>query len=171
MGESSKKRHWWRKWDAKSRLLALCGAIALGWVLIWGPVGLAEKPANPEFCVLWCHNMEPEYESWQVSEHNSQICGECHLPEEPVTSLVWDAYFGMRDVWAFNVVGEWDEPIYATERTQTFVQENCIRCHGTTAHAAVSEDRYCWECHRDIYHRGQAWESEQAQRRSDDPRN
>ncbi len=160
-----------KRWDAKTRLLALCAVVAVGWVVIWGPIGLGVKPSNPKFCIWWCHNMQPQYDAWRVSVHNSQICAECHLPEEPVSALFWDAMFGARDIWKFNIVGEWDEPIYASERTRTFAQENCIRCHGTTAHAAISEDRYCWDCHREIYHRGQAWAVEQAQRRTDDSRN
>lgn len=164
------KRRFWRRWAAKNWVIAGFIALSAAWFLIWGPVGLAELPARPTFCLM-CHNMQLEYDAWRISDHNSQICGDCHLPEEPVTRLVWDSYFGMRDMWKFYVVGEWDEPIEAKPRTRTFVQENCIRCHGTKAHAAISPDRYCWECHREIYHRQQAWSAEQARRRSDDQRN
>lgn len=156
--------------DLKSWIIAVFALVGVAWFLVWGPVGLAEIPASPEFCVR-CHNMEPEYASWQVSKHNSQICGDCHLPEEPVARLFWDSVFGMRDMWEFNVIGEWSEPIKATPRTQRFLQENCIRCHGTKAHAAVSEYRFCWECHREIYHRQQLWKDDQTTRRNHDPRN
>jgi cytochrome c nitrite reductase small subunit len=115
--------------------------------------------------------MQLQYDSWHVSVHNAQICADCHLPEEPVASLFWDAVFGIRDLWKFNVVGEWAEPIRATPRTQRFVQENCIRCHGARVHASISDERFCWECHRELYHRNQLWKDEQVTRRSDDPRN
>jgi len=46
-----------KRWDAKTRLLALCVVVAVGWVVIWGPIGLGVKPSNPRFCNLWCHNM------------------------------------------------------------------------------------------------------------------
>jgi cytochrome c nitrite reductase small subunit len=169
-GDPSSRRSSWRKWDWKSWVIAAFGALALAWFLIWGPVGLAEIPADPTFC-LGCHNMQLEYDSWHVSAHNAQICGDCHLPAEPVSRLFWDAVFGIRDIWKFRVVGEWDEPIRAKPRTQAFVQENCIRCHGAKVHAAISDERFCWECHREFYHRNQLWKDEQASRRYDDPRN
>ena len=164
-------RHaWWRRFGWQSWIIAAFAAVAVAWFVIWGPIGLAEIAARPTFCAS-CHNMQLEYSSWQVSKHNSQICGDCHLPEEPVHRLFWDSIFGVRDVWEFRVVGKWNEPIRAKPRTQRFLQENCIRCHGTKVHAAISNDRYCWECHREIYHRTQLWENEQAARRAYDPRN
>lgn len=165
------KRRWWRRWDWKSWLLAACGSVFLAWFLIWGPVGLAEVPANPTFCIRLCHNMQPQYDTWSVSAHNSQICGDCHLPQEPVSRLLWEGYFGARDLWKFYVVGSWEEPIKAKPRTHTFLQDNCMRCHGVMAKVAESSERYCWDCHRGITHRGQDWKTEQAQRRTDDPRN
>lgn len=170
MSEQPAERSWWRRWDWKSRVIAGFVAITVAWFLIWGPIGLAEIPANPAFCVS-CHNMQLEYSSWRVSKHNAQICADCHLPHEPVASLFWEAVFGIRDVWEFRIVGKWEEPIRAKPRTQRFLQENCIRCHGAKVHAAISEDRYCWECHRELYHRSQLWKDEQALRRSHDPRN
>lgn len=169
MAEDLGTSKWWRRWDAKSWVIAAFVAVFSAWFLIWGPVGLAEIPANPTFCVN-CHNMEPEYDTWRASKHNAQICGDCHLPEEPIAHLFWDGIFGIRDLWKFNVVGSWPEPIRATGRSQRFIQENCIRCHGAKVHAAVSEDRHCWECHREMYHRQQAWKADQDQRRRDDPR-
>ena len=170
MAEDLGTTRWWKRWDAKSWVIAGLVAVMAAWIVIWGPIGLAEVPANPTFCVR-CHNMQLEYDTWHTSKHNAQICGDCHLPEEPISHLFWDGVFGVRDLWKFNFVGRWDEPIRATERTKRFIQENCIRCHGAKVHAAVSEDRNCWECHREMYHRQQEWKAEQDLRRRDDPRN
>lgn len=160
---------WWRRWTWQSWTLSVIAALFVVWFLAWGPVGLMEIPARPEFCAT-CHNMQIEYDSWRVSVHSSQVCGDCHLPVEFFSRTAWDAFFGMRDFYKFHVVGEWDEPIVGQPHTVRFVQENCIRCHGYTAHAAISEDRQCWDCHREMLHRHQLWKDEQAQRRIDDPR-
>lgn len=160
----------WRTWSWQSWVVATIAVTFVAWFFAWGPVGLMELPANPKFC-LSCHNMQLEYDAWQTSVHSSQICGDCHLPEEFFSRTAWDAYFGMRDFYKFSIIGKWDQPIHASAPTKQFLQDNCIRCHGFTAHAAVSEDEYCWSCHRELFHRNQLWKVEQAQRRTDDPRN
>jgi cytochrome c nitrite reductase small subunit len=168
--DSQAKRHWWHRSGWRDWVIAGFVLLFAGWFVIWGPIGLAELPASPEFCAS-CHNMQPEYQSWHVSKHNAQICADCHLPAEPVSRLFWDSILGIRDVWEFAVVGKWPEPIRALPRTQEFLQQNCIRCHGAKVHAAVSSERYCWQCHRELYHRQQLWKDEQTLRRSYDPRN
>ncbi len=165
------KRRWWRRWDWKSWLLAACGLVFLAWFLIWGPVGLAEVPANPTFCIRLCHNMQPQYDTWSVSapDHRSAATAtshksRCHDCCGRVTSAPGTC-------GEFYVVGSWEEPIKAKPRTHTFLRDNCMRCHGVMAKVAESSERYCWDCHRGITHRGQDWKTEQAQRRTDDPRN
>jgi nitrate/TMAO reductase-like tetraheme cytochrome c subunit len=42
-----------------------------------GTIGFLEYSAQPGFCNN-CHNMEPYYESWQNSSHNTVPCIKCH---------------------------------------------------------------------------------------------
>lgn len=170
MAVTEKRKSWWRRWRWQNWVLSVLGLAFVVWFLAWGPMKLIHYTENPSFCAS-CHNMQLEYDTWNTSIHSSQICSDCHIPPQFIKGTVWDAYFGMRDFYEFYVKGEWPDPILALPPSKEFLKENCIRCHGYTAHASVSEDRDCWDCHRELYHRNQLWQAEQAQRRIDDPRN
>ena len=163
------KRRWYRRLTWQSWALVVIGFLFVVWFAAWGPMKLMTLPANPKFCAS-CHNMQMEYDTWHTSKHSGLICGDCHIPPQFFKGLVWDAYFGARDFYKFYGVGKWDEPLLAQPHSWEFVQENCIRCHEYRAHSSISDDRNCWDCHREMYHRQQLWAEEQTQRRIDDPR-
>ncbi len=58
-------------------ILALQAVIVALVVGAFGTVGFLEYSAQPGFCNN-CHNMEPYYESWLQSSHNTVPCIKCH---------------------------------------------------------------------------------------------
>lgn len=134
-------------------LVVLVILMAVFAFVFFGPPGVAEVVAEPEFCAR-CHVMEPQYQAWQQSQHDfMDTCNECHLPNDGfIEHWFWDGVVGVRDVvkWNLNLV---PEHIEARERSKDWIQENCRRCHGeimTDVHPP--DDRWCWECHRESYH-------------------
>lgn len=126
--------------------------VLAGLFAAFGPPELYAKSETPEFCA-GCHNMAPQYEAWfHVGAHRGITCVDCHLPNEnfPV-HLAWKSVTGMRDLmeWHLGLVSE--DP-KASERTKTWIQANCMRCHGEIM-ARVNEDRWCWTCHRQFQHK------------------
>lgn len=127
---------------------------AIGAFVMFGPPHVAATFAEPTFCAS-CHIMENQYEAFEASVHSRlDSCNDCHLPNTGfVRHYAAEAFVGARDLlyWNLNRI---PEHIEARERSRHWIQENCVRCHRLllgALHPAV-EDRWCWECHRQIYH-------------------
>src|SRR5208282_819291 len=75
---SPRPRSIWRKVRAiLYPALALLGAWLFLMVIMAGAA--TWYTSRPEFCNS-CHNMEPYYESWKKSKHNTVTCIKCHVP-------------------------------------------------------------------------------------------
>ena len=65
------------------------------------------------------------------------------------------AYSGYRHVSAF-MLGNIPDAIRARQYSKDIIQENCLRCHETTASGMIENsmelDRYCYDCHRSVAH-------------------
>lgn len=129
-------------------------AAALGAFIMFGPPGLAETIARPEFCRS-CHIMEPQYRSYVMSPHGdaTESCNDCHLPNDSfVRHWVADAFVGTRDLIEWNLA-IFPEYIRVKPRSERWLTENCHRCHGDlVAHVAIPDDTHCWDCHRNVQH-------------------
>lgn len=112
----------------------------------------------PETCAN-CHVMDSQYENWYHAPHEKVTeCVDCHLPHENVVAYYLEkGRQGAKDVFAFTT-GNIPVAIRASARSQSIIQDNCIRCHSTTVETIVMDpggqpfDRHCWDCHRSVAH-------------------
>ncbi|HXX58676.1 MAG TPA: cytochrome c nitrite reductase small subunit [Thermodesulfovibrionales bacterium] len=133
-------------------LIVMIAGITLFIFLSLGPPKLLAKSESPNFC-SGCHVMESEYEAWiHTGAHRRNRCIDCHLPNENLgLHYVWKSIDGLKDS-LFFYSGRIPEQIKLSSHGQKVLQENCIRCHGTTVEF-INHDRKCWECHRGITHK------------------
>lgn len=132
------------------------GVLLIGIVafVMFGPPRYAETINRPAFCRS-CHVMEPQYQSYVRGTHRNVVesCNDCHLPNNSfVRHWVADAFVGTRDLvkWNLNLVPAYVE---AKPRSQRWIQENCVRCHGElNSHIELAEGVSCWDCHRETQH-------------------
>jgi len=117
----------------------------------------------PETCVN-CHVMAPQYATWGHSSHREvATCNDCHVPHNNVfNKYFFKAKDGLRHASMFALRME-PEVIFILEEGKEVVHNNCIRCHSQQLtdpklaakvpnHAHNTQDRVCWECHREVPH-------------------
>lgn len=115
---------------------------------------------NPEACIN-CHVMYPQYSSWMHSSHKRVAnCNDCHIPHTNILrKLFFKAQDGLRHATIFTLRLE-PQVILIKSGGKNVVQENCNRCHtGILSYhnsflrfADITDDVYCWHCHRDTPH-------------------
>ncbi len=124
------------------------------------PSYLSDKP---ETCVN-CHLMAPQYATWNHSSHREWAnCNDCHVPQNNVfNKFYFKAKDGLRHATVFTMRAE-PQVIFIKEEGAEVVHQNCIRCHQkqitdpklvatVDGHAVHTQDRKCWECHREVPH-------------------
>ncbi len=117
----------------------------------------------PETCVN-CHVMAPQYATWNHSSHREvATCNDCHVPHNNVfNKYYFKAKDGLRHASMFALRME-PEVIFILDEGKEVVHNNCIRCHSQQLtdpklaaqvpnHAHNTQDRVCWECHREVPH-------------------
>jgi cytochrome c nitrite reductase small subunit len=119
---------------------------------------------NPKVCVN-CHIMSPQYTTWSHSSHKSITnCNDCHVPHNNILNKYYfKAKDGLRHATIFTLRKE-PQVIFIREAGIRVVQQNCLRCHehamdliitknhGTTINKLYTQERLCWDCHRDVPH-------------------
>lgn len=119
---------------------------------------------DPEVCVN-CHIMTPQYATWFHSSHRENAsCNDCHVPQDNFfRKYYFKAKDGLRHATLFTLRAE-RQVIFIGDEGKEVVQENCIRCHTNLFdrdkliaqtkgdYVAHSNDRQCWECHRETPH-------------------
>lgn len=135
--------------------LAVVATLGLaGLYVSFGPPQLMAKTSKAEFCGTECHVMEPEHAAWQHSVHRGIECVDCHLPHDNVANYyLWKGIDGGRDIFDFNT-NRIPDPITLGEHGKRTVKANCLRCHGEMVSRIETGDRECWDCHRQLRHRG-----------------
>lgn len=117
----------------------------------------------PETCVN-CHVMAPQYATWNHSSHREvATCNDCHVPHNNVVNkYFFKAKDGLRHASMFALRME-PEVIFILDEGKKVVHNNCVRCHSQQLtdpklaaqvpnHAHNTQDRVCWECHREVPH-------------------
>ncbi|MBN1951690.1 MAG: cytochrome c nitrite reductase small subunit [Bacteroidales bacterium] len=119
---------------------------------------------DPEVCIN-CHIMAPQYSTWIHSAHREKAnCNDCHVPHDNVfRKYFFKAKDGLRHAALFTLRAE-RQVIFIGEDGKKVVQENCRRCHAVLfdrdklisqtrgLYLDHSNDRQCWECHRETPH-------------------
>lgn len=127
----------------------------------------------PQFCKA-CHEMSPNFASWQESRHQSIACIDCHA-RPGITGWVAAKTNGLRQL-VHHFSAESISDIHVGDEQRQIVSDNCRRCHlGATRldeqgglvmahgrHLEMSID--CVDCHgRSFAHPDGAGEGEPAQ--------
>lgn len=149
--------------------ITACGVALIMFVyLINASQALSYLSTDPKACIN-CHVMHTQYATWQHSSHAMRAtCVECHLPRD---TMVNKYMAKARDGWNHSVaftLNTYGQNILISDDGADRVQANCISCHARLTAViisnadryhdftgVVSEDRKCWDCHRDVPH-GQA---------------
>lgn len=114
---------------------------------------------DPASCAN-CHIMNPQYDSWLKSSHESVAgCADCHLPAGFPHSVISKAENGWNHSWGFTFQ-DFHEPIQLTARNQRTLQDNCVRCHldmvdqmlGHAAEIDRGDVARCVRCHAGVGH-------------------
>lgn len=170
-----KVKKWWRKTirfilpTYRSKIVAvlifggLTGLVAylIHMSMVWNYLG-----TNPATCVQ-CHVMQPYYDTWQHSSHSQRAnCADCHVPHNNFINYYYTkATDGLRHASVFTLRAE-PQVMRTVSRSQRVIYDNCVRCHsqlnqefvktGMLTRTAINDgsDKRCWDCHRDIPHKG-----------------
>lgn len=144
-------------------LVALGIFFGLGFYALYLSKAASYLSDAPETCVN-CHVMAPQYATWGHSSHREvATCNDCHVPHNNVfNKYFFKAKDGLRHASMFALRME-PEVIFILEEGREVVHNNCIRCHSqlltdpklasqVANHAHNTQDRVCWECHREVPH-------------------
>lgn len=144
-------------------LVSLGIFVGLGFYVLYLSKAASYLSDNPETCVN-CHVMAPQFATYQHSSHREvATCNDCHVPHNNVfNKYYFKAKDGLRHASIFALRME-PEVIFILDEGKKVVHNNCIRCHSQTLtdpklasqvpnHAHNTQDRVCWECHREVPH-------------------
>ncbi|WP_407310746.1 cytochrome c3 family protein [Desulfosporosinus sp. SB140] len=117
--------------DRKKLLLLLLGGV-VGICLL---TGVALKvTSTPQFCSS-CHEMSPEYTTWETSSHSKIACVTCHI-EPGAVSLVTHKMSSLQQLY-LHLTGNVPNTIVMNEAIKN---EVCEQCHSTMRQVTPSGD-------------------------------
>ncbi len=144
---------------SKNKFWFVFGMVAVTLAVLAGAVyRVNEVVTNSELCAN-CHEMRPEYYTWQYSSHSKVKCTDCHLPLDKAQRIMRN-FQGVRQV-VEHFTGTYSVPF--TLRQQIF-KENCLVCHSINRKATPSGDLIishtthdnrgveCLSCHNGVVH-------------------
>ena len=155
-------------------IYALFGvAIGLAGLLFRASRAMSYLDKEPETCSN-CHVMTDAYASWQRGSHSRDaVCVDCHLPHRNIVAMNrFKATDGLKHSFIFTA-GTEPQVIELSREAVPVIQTNCVRCHpGQFAmiRLAGTEERRCWDCHRDIHMREKSLSSSPAVLRPELPK-
>ncbi|CAM3978984.1 cytochrome c3 family protein [Mesobacillus zeae] len=119
--------------------------------------GAVTATNNPKFCAF-CHEMGPEFVTYEASAHSEIQCVECHVKPGVVNEVVHKVE-SLKEVY-YHVTGVPD-PIV---QTVAVLDENCLQCHSENRLVTatgdlkvnheehIKEDIPCITCHSGVAH-------------------
>ncbi|WP_434512000.1 cytochrome c3 family protein [Desulfitobacterium sp. AusDCA] len=114
--------------------------------------------STPQFCSS-CHEMKPEYTTWQQTSHSKIACVQCHI-EPGAVNLVKHKLNSMTQLYE-HLTGKVPNPITMSE---TIKNDVCEQCHSTMRQVTASGDIIiphdkhlkqgisCIACHAGVVH-------------------
>jgi len=117
----------------------------------------AKAALNSRFCFS-CHEMRPEYFTWEISSHNKIECWRCHVNTGPL--LPFRVSFNGGTNFLQHLAGVYDRPI---KLTYSIDNKRCLTCHTLTSvtpggDIIIPHDRHlargvaCVTCHFGVVH-------------------
>ncbi|EGW38222.1 NapC/NirT family cytochrome c [Desulfosporosinus sp. OT] len=135
-------------------LVGLGGVVAISLL-----TGVALKvTSTPQFCSS-CHEMSPEYATWETSSHSKIACVTCHI-EPGAVSLVTHKMSSLKQLY-LHLTGKIPETIVMPDPIKN---EVCEECHSTARKVTASGDIIiphdkhlqqgiaCVACHAGVVH-------------------
>lgn len=134
-----------------------------GFVLVFGSltVGGVAFTMRSSFCST-CHEMTPEYKTWEASAHSNIGCVDCHI-EPGLGNLIKDKLGALVQVYK-HVTKSYDNPIEYPWGTKEIPNATCLKCHSSNRQYSPSGDiiiphnRHiaagvqCVDCHKGVSH-------------------
>lgn len=114
---------------------------------------------SPQFCAK-CHEMVPEYMTWQVTSHSNVSCTDCHIGPG-VVNLMVHKVAALKELY-LHVTDTYERPIAMNHPIENYV---CEQCHSpdnrrftVSGDLIIPHDRhsakgiYCVDCHSGVAH-------------------
>lgn len=152
---------------AKARRAAMIKLVfILACLFLFSLAGISFSSTNG-FCVT-CHEMEPDYVSWQESSHRDVNCVQCHIGPGFFNTLI-HKIASIKSLY-YHITNDYEKPINADgSHAKELKDENCLQCHEKTlSREAIEEaqdadirpahDKHrnlglqCTSCHNRIAH-------------------
>lgn len=149
-------------------LVLLLAFFAMGFYTFYNAKGISYFSDSSESCNN-CHVMNEVYNDYLAGAHSKKIAGkprascmDCHLPHNFVDKWIAKAQSGINHAYAFTFkLDELPTNLSANAKSKQMVQDNCIRCHGEFAAAAVNASTNphadsslsCVSCHNSVGHK------------------
>jgi nitrate/TMAO reductase-like tetraheme cytochrome c subunit len=114
--------------------------------------------STPTFCSS-CHEMAPEYTTFEISSHSDISCVQCHV-KPGLFNTLWHKVEAMEEVY-YHFIATPPNPIRMEE---PIGNENCLQCHSrnrlvtASGDLIVAHDKHvsknipCVICHRGVVH-------------------
>jgi len=121
-------------------------------------VGMLKVTSTPQFCSS-CHEMQPEFVTWQATSHNQIDCVKCHIPPG-LDSLVKHKISAMKQLYQ-HVTDQVPNPIEMPHPIENYVCEQCHsqnRLVNASGDIVIPHNRHleqeieCVTCHKGVAH-------------------
>lgn len=142
--------------DKLKLFILMCGLLI---VIGVGSVTAIQLTMSPEFCAS-CHEMTPQYVTWQVTSHSNIACTECHI--EPGNLNLVKHKIGATKELYLHLTGSYKRPIVMKHPIPNNV---CEQCHSPenrrftpSGDLIIPHDRHsekgikCVDCHSGVAH-------------------
>lgn len=116
----------------RKQLIYLFFGIVLAMVFATGAA--LKLTSTPQFCSS-CHEMKPEFTTWQQTSHSKIACVQCHI-EPGAANLVKHKLNSMTQLYE-HLTGKVPNPITMSE---TIKNDVCEQCHSTMRQVTASGD-------------------------------
>ncbi|MDA8441356.1 MAG: NapC/NirT family cytochrome c [Peptococcaceae bacterium] len=148
------------KTEDKLKLIILIS----GFIIVVGAVmvGALEYTMQSSFCGNTCHEMRPEYTTWEASAHSQIACVDCHIAPG-IGNLIKDKLHAMVQVYQ-HVTHTYSSPIKYPWDEETIPNLVCLQCHSANRQYSPSGDIIiphdkhiakgvlCINCHKGVTH-------------------
>lgn len=123
-------------------------------------IGLLKFTSTPSFCGSYCHEMLPEFTTWEVTSHSNISCVTCHIKPGAI-NLITHKMGSMLEL-VHHVANTYETPI--AMKTEKVENEICESCHSENRESTPSgdliipHDRHnakgvmCIACHAGVVH-------------------
>lgn len=146
----------------------ITGALAaIGSLVTMSLTGAALHFNKPETCV-YCHEMRPEFDTWQTSKHKRVKCLACHMPVGGAGTFIGEELKALREVLA-HFTGDYPKVINKDGKVAKKMKSDvCERCHDMSAPSSLGGSTgikidhqahrrlniKCQDCHNRVTHQG-----------------